>query len=78
MVSLLLTHPSLRESVAAALVLLIHCLPSFLPAKPSPSDYKEEAQMVIDALSSSSGEGSGKLAGQAWDRLAEFTDTIGR
>jgi hypothetical protein len=36
-----------------------------------PEDYKDEATRIISALT------GGVLAGQAWNNLAAFTDTVG-
>lgn len=41
-------------------------------AKPKPSDYTEEARTIIDSLLP-----GGSCAGQAWDKLAALTDTVG-
>jgi len=41
-------------------------------AKPSPSDYTTEARTIIDSLLP-----GGSCAGQAWDKLAALTDTVG-
>lgn len=42
-------------------------------AKPTPADYADEAARILAALA----PGQGPLSGQAWDRLAALTDTVG-
>lgn len=66
-------HPLLSTLFIIITTTLLLLSPQTCNAKPNPSDYQEEATSILEALNPSSGQ----HAGQAWEKLAKMTDTVG-